>query len=88
MPLTATTLHEAADRLIAAADAPRQCNPVRDILGDNDIAAAYSVQQLLTQDPLARTRLAHRRPQDRPDVPRATSSSRSAAAAWSVARKT
>jgi 2-keto-4-pentenoate hydratase len=54
--LTTTTLREAADRLIAAAEAPRQCDPVRDILGDTDIAAAYSVQQLLTQDSLTRGR--------------------------------
>jgi 2-keto-4-pentenoate hydratase len=56
MTLTTTTLREAADRLIAAADAPRQCEPVRDILGDTDIAVAYSVQQLLTEDSLARGR--------------------------------
>ena len=43
MTLATTALREAADRLIAAADVPRQCDPVRDILGDNDIAAAYSV---------------------------------------------
>lgn len=49
-------LREAADRLIAAAATPRQCDPVRNILGDNDIAAAYSVQQLLTEDSLARGR--------------------------------
>jgi 2-keto-4-pentenoate hydratase len=56
MTLTTTTLRQAADRLIAAADTPRQCEPVRDILGDTDIAAAYSVQQLLTDDSLARGR--------------------------------
>jgi 2-keto-4-pentenoate hydratase len=54
MTLTTTTLREAADRLMAAADAPRQCDPVRDILGERDIAAAYSVQRLLTPDSLAR----------------------------------
>jgi 2-keto-4-pentenoate hydratase len=41
MTLTTTTRREAADRLIAAAAAPRQCDPVRDILGDTDIAAGY-----------------------------------------------
>jgi 2-keto-4-pentenoate hydratase len=56
MTLTTTTLRDAADRLIAAADAPRQCDPVRDVLGDTDIAAAYSVQQLITEDALARGR--------------------------------
>jgi 2-keto-4-pentenoate hydratase len=54
MALTTTRLREAADRLIAAAAAPRQCDPVRDILGDRDIAAAYAVQCLLTEDSLAR----------------------------------
>ena len=33
MTLTTTGLRVAADRLIAAAAAPRQCDPVRDILG-------------------------------------------------------
>jgi 2-keto-4-pentenoate hydratase len=56
MTLTTTGLRVAADRLIAAAAAPRQCDPVRDILGDNDIAAAYAVQRLLTEDSLARGR--------------------------------
>jgi 2-keto-4-pentenoate hydratase len=54
MAITTTRLREAADRLIAAAAAPRQCDPVRDILGDSDIAAAYAVQCLLTEDSLAR----------------------------------
>jgi 2-keto-4-pentenoate hydratase len=56
MTHTATTLREAADRLIAAADDPHQCNPVRDILGDTDIASAYAVQHLLTGDWLTRGR--------------------------------
>jgi 2-keto-4-pentenoate hydratase len=56
MTITTTPLREAADRLIAAAAAPRQCDPVRDILGDSDIAAAYAVQRLLTEDSLARGR--------------------------------
>jgi 2-keto-4-pentenoate hydratase len=56
MAFTTTMLRDAADRLIAAADGPRQCDPVRDILGDADIAAAYSVQHLLTEDSLARGR--------------------------------
>jgi 2-keto-4-pentenoate hydratase len=56
MTLTTSVLREAADRLIAAAAAPRQCDPVRDILGDSDITAAYAVQRLLTEDSLARGR--------------------------------
>ena len=56
MTITTTPLREAADRLIAAAAAPRQCDPVRDILGDNDIPSAYAVQRLLTEDSLARGR--------------------------------
>ena len=56
MTLTTSALHEAADRLISAAAAPRQCDPVRDILGDSDIAAAYAVQRLLTEDSMTRGR--------------------------------
>lgn len=54
MTLTATGLRGAADRLIAAAAAPEQCDPVRDILGATDIAAAYAVQRLLADDSVAR----------------------------------
>jgi hypothetical protein len=54
--ITTTPLRAAADRLIAAAAAPRQCDPVRDILGDNNIASAYAVQRTLTEDSLARGR--------------------------------
>jgi 2-keto-4-pentenoate hydratase len=54
--LTTLGLRAAADRLIAAAAAPGQCNPVRDILGDNDIASAYAVQRLLTDHSLAQGR--------------------------------
>jgi hypothetical protein len=42
-------LRAAADRLIAAAATPRQCDPVRDIPGDTDIASAYAVQGLLSR---------------------------------------
>ncbi|MCX2932339.1 fumarylacetoacetate hydrolase family protein [Mycobacterium sp. CVI_P3] len=56
MSLTHVRLREAASRLIAAADAPRQCEPVRDLLGDNDIAAAYAVQNLITEDAVMRGR--------------------------------
>lgn len=54
MTITTTRLREAADRLIAAAALPRQCDPVRNILGDSDIASAYAVQRLLTEESLAR----------------------------------
>lgn len=56
MTLTTSGLRAAADRLIAAAAEPRQCEPVRDILGDTDIPSAYAVQHLLTEDSLARGR--------------------------------
>jgi len=56
MTRTTTALRQAADRLISAAAAPLQCDPVRDILGDHDIASAYAVQQLLTEDSLAQGR--------------------------------
>jgi 2-keto-4-pentenoate hydratase len=44
----------AAARLARAADERRPCEPVRDIIGSNDIAAAYAVQQRLARDRLAR----------------------------------
>jgi 2-keto-4-pentenoate hydratase len=47
----------AADRLISAAATPRQCDPVRDIVGATDISAAYAIQHLLTEDSLRRGRL-------------------------------
>jgi 2-keto-4-pentenoate hydratase len=56
MTLTSTGLRAAADRLIAAAAAPLQCEPIREILGDTDIRSAYAVQRLLTADSLARGR--------------------------------
>jgi hypothetical protein len=56
MSLSITGLHTAADRLIAAAAAPQQCDPVRDILGGTDIASACAVQHLLTEDSLRRGR--------------------------------
>ena len=54
MTVTTTRLRAAADRLIAAAAAPLQCDPVRDILGETDIPSAYAVQRLLTEDSLRR----------------------------------
>lgn len=57
MSVSATVLQEAADRLIAAAAAPKQCEPVRDLLGDSDIPAAYAVQNLLTADATTKGRV-------------------------------
>jgi 2-keto-4-pentenoate hydratase len=54
MTVTTTGLRATADHLITAAAAPRQCDPVREILGDNDIPSAYAVQRLLTEDSVAR----------------------------------
>jgi 2-keto-4-pentenoate hydratase len=57
MTLTTTGLRVAADRLIAAAAVPQQCDPVRDVVGTGDVSAAYAVQRLLTEDSLRRGRL-------------------------------
>jgi hypothetical protein len=56
MTLATTGLRAAADRLIAAAAGPLPWDPVRDLLGDNDIASAYTVQRLLTEHSLAQGR--------------------------------
>lgn len=57
MAAQSTAIREAADRLLAAEAAPRQCDPVRDLIGDADIPAAYAVQNLITQDSLSRGRV-------------------------------
>lgn len=57
MTLPQAVLREAADRLLTAEAAPQQCAPVREILGDNNIAAAYAVQNLITADSLSRGRV-------------------------------
>ena len=44
---------EAADRLTGAAASGVPCAPVRDLLGDTDVALAYDAQQVLTQRRLA-----------------------------------
>jgi 2-keto-4-pentenoate hydratase len=44
---------QAADRLLAAARNRKPCAPVRDLLGADDVADGYAVQELLTQDALA-----------------------------------
>lgn len=56
MAINRTRLREAADRLIAAAAGPRQCDPVRDLLDEADVASAYAVQRLITEESLARGR--------------------------------
>ncbi|WP_028655882.1 2-keto-4-pentenoate hydratase [Nocardioides sp. J54] len=43
----------AADRLAGAAESGVPCAPVRDLIGRDDVAAAYAVQQLLTSRRLA-----------------------------------
>lgn len=49
----ASAVREAADRLISAFASRQPCAPVRDLIGPSDIAAAYDVQQLVTQARLA-----------------------------------
>lgn len=44
---------EAAERLWAAARSGVPCQPVRDLIGDSDVALAYAVQQRLTEARLA-----------------------------------
>lgn len=50
---TITQFAPAARRLRDAARTRVPCNPVRDLIGRTDAAAAYAVQQQLTQDRLA-----------------------------------
>jgi 2-keto-4-pentenoate hydratase len=42
-----TVIREAADRLLEATRAVRPCAPVRDLIGSDDLAAAYAVQSHL-----------------------------------------
>ncbi|MGW2647159.1 2-keto-4-pentenoate hydratase [Streptomyces sp. NPDC001393] len=51
--MTRTAVDEAAHRLATALDEGRPVAPVRDLLGEHDIAAAYAVQQALTRRRLA-----------------------------------
>lgn len=44
-----TKIKEAADRLWNAAETGTSCAPVRDLIGDTDIAAAYAVQEMNTR---------------------------------------
>ncbi|BDT91258.1 MULTISPECIES: 2-keto-4-pentenoate hydratase [Nocardia] len=50
---TADTATLAAGRLSAAARSGTPCAPVRDLIGADDIAAAYAVQELLTAERIA-----------------------------------
>lgn len=50
---TAEETQEAADRLITAFEERTPCEPVRDLIGPSDIAAAYDVQQIVTAHRLA-----------------------------------
>lgn len=45
---------DAAARLMQAATTGITCAPVRDILGETDVAAAYATQDIITQDRLAK----------------------------------
>jgi 2-keto-4-pentenoate hydratase len=55
--LTGPALYrQAADRLLDAARDHVPCAPVRDLLGSDDMAAGYAVQQLLTEAALASDR--------------------------------
>lgn len=43
----------AAERLLAATATGQPCEPVRDLIGSEDVSAAYAVQELLTMERLA-----------------------------------
>jgi 2-keto-4-pentenoate hydratase len=49
----AAAVDEAADRLIRAAASGNPCPPVRDLIGRDDLVAAYAVQQRVTDARLA-----------------------------------
>lgn len=56
MNTTTTTdavITKAADRLLAATATGTPCTPVRDLIGRDDLAAAYGVQQRITENRLA-----------------------------------
>lgn len=47
-PVTADAVATAAERLLSARSGGVPCAPVRDLIGRDDVRAAYAVQQLLT----------------------------------------
>lgn len=51
--VTADALAAAADRLRAAHESGMPCTPVRDLIGSDDVVAAYAVQQAIAADRLA-----------------------------------
>ncbi|QUQ63487.1 2-keto-4-pentenoate hydratase [Kutzneria sp. CA-103260] len=54
-------IQRAADRLKRAAETGQPCAPVRDLIGEHDIDAAYAVQELLTAQRAATTRVVGRK---------------------------
>jgi 2-oxopent-4-enoate hydratase len=46
---SAAAIEEAANRLIDAADSSTPCAPVRDLIGREDLTAAYAVQRRITE---------------------------------------
>jgi 2-keto-4-pentenoate hydratase len=53
MPTNDAAVHAAAQRLIEATAIGRACPPVRDLIGRDDLAAAYAVQSEVTRHRLA-----------------------------------
>ena len=51
--MTQDVITQAASRLEEAASTRQACKPVRDLIGETDIAAAYAIQQRLTDNRLA-----------------------------------
>ncbi len=54
-------IQQAADRLRQAAETGQPCAPIRDLIGEHDIDAAYTVQELLTAERAATTRVVGRK---------------------------
>lgn len=59
--LVTSQIQQAADRLRQAAETGRPCPPVRDLLGEHDIDAAYAAQEALTAKRAASTRVVGRK---------------------------
>lgn len=51
--IDARLLDQAADRLVQAQRSRTPCEPVRDLLGEDDVAAAYRVQALIVRERMA-----------------------------------